>query len=1192
MNQQPFTGEMQSVLNALDLSVAGLGKLQPARFASHLDRGNRAAVQWPRLVAALTCLILLVSVSKAAFAQVDISALLAGNVSDQTGAVVPKATVTAQNEQTGVKNQTVSDTTGYYSFVSLPAGSYTISCAVNGFKTFVATGVVLHNQGAVTLPVTLQVGVAAQTVRVSGSSAMIDTETANAENTIQADLIQSIPVQGRDPRQSLELLTPGATAAGQAASFFITVTSFNGVSATNNNYEIDGAAMNDYMHGSASTSYPQSENIAEFTVSSTLPDASVPRGAGGQIEATLKNGTNEFHGQGWAYLQNGAWNANSWSNNFQGVHRQPFNQQWYGGNVGGPIIIPKLYSGKNRTFFFGSYERTSTSKNSTSTLQTITNAERAGDFSASPDGVPVVNGVSTPTLLPAQMSTLGKWLNTPAGIAAWPKPTSGTETFTWNPSFDTVIQTVVARIDENFSEKHRLFGSLWWYDDSPTFQDMYDEFGEGSWATHYPNPKATWGEPVKTQVWAVNDTYTISPSMVNNFILGISTSAIEVTNTWSPTNQEFGPTETGIGGVGDVSAPPVEQVITYSRNCGMCLYNGYINPMTQYTWDIVDNFMLTKGRHTLKAGFETRNYHENFLQTYGSGATVEYEDWQTYYGGSGNWVYDMMSQATDNSAYFSQSNTAVMHVNYPAREAYVQDSYKVNPRLTVMLGARWEPQFGVSSPQNNFVTFRAGQQSTVFPTAPTGLVANEDRGIASNLYGIRWGDVGPRAGFAWDLFGNHKYALKGGYGLYSNYQVLLGYNGYSQTAPYGLSYSPPNPGISGGFTIANPYAQYNGTGAPFPYKPPFPGQPSNTTLVFPNPVNTQGLDKNYNSGQIHKFNATFEFEPANTYLVTVAWVATRGTHLDETHNINWAQFVPVAASCATGVTTCINNTNANLHAREPYFSTGFNTISMDFPDYNNMYNALQASVTKSASHGLTFLGNYTLSSNVSQNGCRYRANCQLDYYSPGITHQMSAAFRYQIPTLYAQNQISQRILGGWALGSTMSASTGSYGSVGESDCNNFDFQSAGCDANYTGGGALLKNRGRGYETTDSSGSMLGVPWLDVSKFLPADKVYVNGTTTTTTLPGVGSQLYLGSAINGVWKGPAQGIIFNGSLDKDFKIVESTRLNFHAEAFNALNHTVLYAPGYNNSVGASLVGFGAISSAAAPRNIQLSMHIIF
>jgi hypothetical protein len=279
------------------------------------------------------------------------------------------------------------------------------------------------------------------------------------------------------------------------------------------------------MHGSAASSFPQSENLSGFSVSSAIPDASVARGAGGQIEATLKNGTNDFHGQFWTYLQNGAWNANTWSNKFQGIARQPFSQQWYGGNVGGPVRIPKLYNGKDWTFFFTSYERTSTSKKSTTTGQTITNAERGGDFTNSPDGIPVINGVPTPIIPASNFSTLGNLINSSAGLAILPAPTSGTDTFSWNPSDVSLVQTWVVRIDENLSDKHRLFGSLWWYNDSTTFDDMYDEFSEASWATQYPNADSTWGEPIKTKVWAINDTYTISPSMLNNFVLGLNYSA-------------------------------------------------------------------------------------------------------------------------------------------------------------------------------------------------------------------------------------------------------------------------------------------------------------------------------------------------------------------------------------------------------------------------------------------------------------------------------------------------------------------------------------------------------------------------------------------------------------------------------------------------------------------------------------------
>jgi len=186
--------------------------------------------------------------------------------------------------------------------------------------------------------------------------------------------------------------------------------------------------------------------------------------------------------------------------------------------------------------------------------------------------------------------------------AVMPAPTSGIDTFTWNPTYQSVVKTTVARIDENFNDKHRLFGSLWWYDSNPTFDDMYDEFSEASWATQYPNPDATWGEPIKTQVWALNDTYTISPSMLNNFILGITRINISVTNTWSSSKELFSAANTGIGSVGDFLAPSVQQIAT-PRNMGLDMWNGYVNPMTQNTWNITDNFTMTKGTTHLQVRF-------------------------------------------------------------------------------------------------------------------------------------------------------------------------------------------------------------------------------------------------------------------------------------------------------------------------------------------------------------------------------------------------------------------------------------------------------------------------------------------------------------------------------------------------------------------------------------------------------------
>ncbi len=1116
-----------------------------------------------------------VVLSSKLFAQVDISASLSGIVTDQNGGAIPNALITARNATTGVASSVTADGTGSYQFVSLQAGTYTVSCTVKGFKGFAADGVVLHAGSASTLPVILQVGASSETVTVSGSNAMVDTETANNLTTIDNDLIEGIPVQGRDPRESMEVLMPGATAAGTGASFFIPVTSFNGVSQLTNNYDIDGAAMNDYMHGSAAANFPQSENMQEFSVASALPDASVGRGAGGQIEATIKNGTNDIHGQFWTYLQNGAWNANSWSNNFQGITRQPFHQEWYGGNVGGPIWIPKLYNGRDRTFFFLSYERTSTSKKSTTTGQTITDAERGGDFTNSPDGVPVINGVPTPIISPSSFGPIGQSLNSSGGTTIMPSPTSGTDTFSWNPSDVSLIQTWVVRLDENLGSKNRIFGSLWWYNDSDTFQDMYDEFSEASWATQYPNPSATWGEPVQTKVWAVNDTYTITPSMLNNFVLGLTQTEISVTNTCAPCSGVVNPSNTGINAVGDTLAPAIAQIAT-PRSMGVDIWNGYINPMTQHTWDITDNFTWTKGRHTIKSGLELRNYHEIFNQTYNSGAAVSFNDSDNVYGGTGNGIADMMLNGGPLGQFggsFYQNSTQNLIVDYPAREAYLQDTIKLKPRLTVMVGARLQPYLGIREAKNRFVTFRPGQPSTVFPTAPVGLVTVGDRGVPPNLSGDHY-NVGPRFSFAWDMFGNHKAALKGGYGIYTDYEYLLNFNGYTTAAPFGVDYSPvQGPGLD----LSQPYAQYGST--PFPFTAPTAGSAAAATLVFPDPLTTQAVAPGFNNGEYHKFNLEFETEPINTYVFSVAWVGTRGTHLFESHNQNWPMFVPGGST----------NDGANVLSREPYYPAGFNGITTFYSDYNSMYNSLQVKVNKRYSYGLTLLGTYTYSGSTAQQGCRYEADCALDYYSPGTVHQMTAAFRYKIPAFLHQSSLADKILGGWAIGGTGTASTGGYGSIGDYNCNEFNFSSAGCYATYVGGGPLLSSRKSA--ATDSSGNMIGVTWVDPSKFVRADQAVINGTPTT--LPGVGQRLYLGNAADGVFKGPASGIQdFNASLDKDFGIWESLKLNFHAEAFNVLNHTVLDGPSYNNTVGPNTQGFGIISSANAPRNIQLSFHVIF
>jgi hypothetical protein len=1099
-------------------------------------------------------------------AQVDVTARLVGTVTDPSGAVVPGAQLLARNQQTALELKATTDDKGDFNFPSVPPGAYTISCEVQGFKKFVSTDVVVTSQRTYTLPVVLQVGTTTQTIEVSAAAAMVDTVTATVQSTYDEKLMATLPVYGRDARVVLERLLPGSVDAGTGASYDVKVTSFNGVSGLSNNYRIDGSDTNDYFHGSA-TPMPAVENLAEFTVATSLPDASFGRGAGAQITAVMKSGANTPHGQVWGVFQNAAWNANRWENNWRGIPRQSGSQQWYGGNAGGPVFIPKLYNGKNKTFFFTSYERTSVSLNATSTGRTISDAERAGDFSNSPSGIPIIDGVPTPIIDPADFSPLGKFMAEHTDVL--PHPTSGVDTFTWNPSRSSLTQSFIGRIDHNFSEKHRLFGSLWWYRDVPSFDDMFFMFGQAGWGSHYPNPKVQWSMPKKIQSWTFNDTYTISPTMVNNFILGVKRLMITVGNTYDPANALFSGKDVGVGAVGDVRAPDVQYVTNWSRTLGFGSYNGYIDDMTQNSVYFADNFSVTRGRHTWKMGVEVRKYHELKYQTWGAGAGIDFGDWNLGLGGgTGNGYADML---LGRGASFSQNNTQILNVYYPAREAYLQDTFRATSRLTFMFGARWQPHFGVRPAAGNFVTFRPGQASTVFPTAPLGLVSVGDQGVPANLYGNRYGDIGPRASLAWDIFGNGKASFRAGYAWMTDYQVLIGYNEYCNTAPYGIYYSPNMETLD----LANPYTEY-GT-VPFPFKAPLAGDPNNTKIVFPKPVNTVAYDKDYNSAQIHQWNATFDFEPIKTYLISVGYVATRGTHLSNSRDLNWPRFVP-------GESTNITD---NIRSRRPYYDNGFETIRMYFADFNSMYNSLQVRFNKRYSRGLTLMGHYTMSRNTTQNGTRLFDNQKLDYYSPGTDHHFALAYAYDLPIPKGKTRASKAILGGWTLGGTVQAQSGGWFGVGDYNCNEFNFASTGgCAANFVGGDPYSTMKGN--PMTDASGAPVGVYWAEASKFIRPQEILVDGVAVVS--PEVGQRLFIGNAITGTIKGPA-AFMMDASLRKKFAFSETLSLDFRLDAMNVLNHTVLNGPG-SLTTGGDMTHFGVIDSAWDPRRLQLSVQFVF
>jgi hypothetical protein len=473
----------------------------------------------------------------------------------------------------------------------------------------------------------------------------------------------------------------------------------------------------------------------------------------------------------------------------------------------------------------------------------------------------------------------------------------------------------------------------------------------------------------------------------------------------------------------------------------------------------------------------------------------------------------------------NQTSTSNIHMLLPAREAYFQDSIKVSRNLTVMLGVRWQPYFGYREQYGHLTAWRPGENSSVFPLAEAGMVAVGDPGISGPTFSDRWSNIGPHVSFAWDIFGNGKASVRAGYAWMTDFQVGLPLNNWGSTFPYGLTWSSPTGSLA---SLKNPYAAYEQqTGiVPFPFQAPTATSPTNSSLIWPNPNNADVFDKTLNSGQIHQWNATFEYSPTKTLMLSIGYVATRGTHLYDRYDQNWAQFVPGNSYYTT----------ASVQARRPYGADGMGMIDTISSDLNSMYNSLQFSFTKRYSHGLTFLGNYTLFSEAQEqppfsapnpsNGAaissalagpvRYLGDFALDYYNPGINQYFAVGFSYDLPIPTGQSRLAKSIIGGWTFGGSFNGSSGQYGAATDVNCGQFNMGSAGCNAEFVGGNPDATNKGAPQMV---AGAQVGISWLNPNKFLRADEVLVNGVPTVSPL--VGQRLFLGNANYGVYKGPGR-----------------------------------------------------------------------
>jgi hypothetical protein len=1122
-----------------------------------------------RAISSAICSILILGAffPGSSFAQ-DIAGRLIGRVQDSSGAVVVGAKVTAHNDDTGIDTTVVTGSDGSYAFGSLHVGQYRVRAESAGFRSFESASSPIVAAKTVTLIITLSLGTTSEHVEVSAAATQVDTATPTIQDSLGEQQLAALPVIGRDARVSVELTQPGAVQAENGNNG--SRVRVNGARGASNNYQIDGTEANEYLTGNAAV-LPSVENLQEYSNITSTAGAEYGTSGGSHLSAVIKSGTNQLHGMVWTYFQNSGLNANSWEGNRSNTQRPTGSQRWYGGNLGGPVFIPKVYDGRGKTFWFASFEYTKPNQEFLQQLRVLTNAERTGDFSNSNFGVPLINGTPTPQLDPTEFSPMAKAFL--ADESLFPTTNDPDGKFAWLGSQSDKVKATVVKLDHQFSEKHRAFISMFRRIDNQTRDPLLGiQFGAptppGEGTSFYQHSVAT---------YAFNDTYTFNSRMLNNLIVGIT--HLNAGPIRATVNEKLNWQNLGVAAVPDAGVPATEVGIFINGwgSNGTSIWGNYNNPNPTHQISIADNFTWIKGRHTVKVGYYQRIFHEHTFQDFCAAGCYNFSSGQV--GSTGNPFADFL---LGDGATFSESSTQDLKWFYPARETYVQDQIKISRRLTATAGVRWAPFFGYQEQLGRITAFRPGQQSTVFPNAPPGLVVAGDRGISKSSFDTKWLNFAPQLGFSYDLTGTGRMVIRGGAGITYDYYNLSQAGNLGSVAPYGFTYSPAGVAVS----VTDPYL---GQPAPFPYIKPTAGSDAAKNYVFTgNPI-ILGYTSNFNAGRTYQMNGTFEWEPAQSWLIRAGYVGSRGTHLNTSSDHNAPVFIPGVDSSGDPLST-----NANQQSRRPFGA--FQQISLTSSDANSWYNAMQIGVNKRFAHGLALIANYTLSRNTDSGdsiGAYFSGGANRDPYNKQIDYGLTAydqpqvfnfTYAWELPFFSKSTFLAREILHGWTFGGTLSAISGDALTIFSPASFNAGSSNTAW-ANYVGGSVYGDHSDRNTAADN---------WINKAAFCPAN--FTGAGCSVQDLDAGVTHLDLGDSKRGMVRGPGK-FYTDMTLTKAFPISEKLgSLTYSFTAQNVFNHPVLADPDTNVADGT----FGQINSTRHPgylapaygRVIQMSLHYQF